>query len=552
MSFKTKRFVPFLSVLVLFFGMLALLSTNGLPTKSVAQAASHDVATQIKSDDAVTQAAPLQEGITSTDVIISNTSPAYGFDNVSTLIYINGSGFEAPVSVKLGLTQSLQIVYSDTELLAAIVPAGVELGLYNVTVEAAGGSATDPNGYEVLHADDVDDLLSSEDWLWTDPFPLRVGYRGSRVGLLVQHLGGRRSIDEVYVEFWLDHPLTGTLLGGGWTNVLRPFDLESTSPVVWEPEETGVYTVCAVIDPVDPVDLTIIPDNPNGQVEESDEENNTVCRELTVLPSNLDVFPPEVEQGGFVISDSALSTSQVTVTLDVISATDLPNIGASGLQALKFVEFEYILGAHRWVPVQRTGWMTYTDVYQGYPWRLIPTFGMRYMQAWVADNAGNISLEAGADVIDLLPSDQPGFVAKHDVVFYRILLEEGESFTARLTPVDGDPDLYLWSPNGALSYAPSPIGIEEVSVKAPSRGTYQIEIHGFTNAEYRLEFNPTTRRATPTFMDDPSYRTNGDDRIRPSEPAVALDDWPEFFDVEAAPIVPPTNNLLYLPITIGQ
>ena len=341
MSFKTKRFVPFLSVLVLFFGMLALLSTNGLPTKSVAQAASHDVATESKSDDAVT----LQGEVTSTDVIISNTSPAYGFDNVSTIIYINGSGFEAPLSVKLGLTQSLQIVYSDTELLAAIVPAGVELGLYNVTVEAAGGSATDPNGYEVLDAGHVDDLLSSEDWLWTDPFPLRVGYRGSRVGLLVQHLGGRRSIDEVYVEFWLDHPnpISGTLLGGGWTNVLRPFDLESTSPVVWEPEETGVYTVCAVIDPVDPVDPTI-PDNPNGQVEESDEENNTVCRELTVLPSNIDVFPPEVEQGGFVISDSALSTSQVTVTLDVISATDLPNIGASGLQALKFVEFEYILG----------------------------------------------------------------------------------------------------------------------------------------------------------------------------------------------------------------
>lgn len=535
MSFNTKRFAPLLSVLVLFFGMLALLSVTWLPTQSVAEAASQEV----ESDRPVTQAAPRQQGVTGTNVVISNTSPAYGFDDVSTIIYLNGSGFVAPLSVKLGTDETLEIAYSDAELIAAIVPAELTAGVYDVTVNAAGGSATDSDAYEVLHAAAVDDLLSSDDWLWTNPFPLRVGYAQSSVGLLVQHLGGRYSTDEVEVEFWLDEPISGTLLGSGWTNVLAPFGLESTSPVIWEPEEEGEYTVCAVIDP-------------NDFVEESNENNNTVCRDLTVLPFNLDAVPPEIETGGFVISDYALTTPQVTVTLDVMSATDYPNPGASGLNAIKYVEFEYILGAHRWVPVQRTPWVTYTAAYENYDWNLIQTFGMRYMQAWISDNAGNISLQPGTDVIDLLPSDQPGKVRKHGVTFYRILLEEGESFTARLTPVDGDPDLYVWGANGQLWYDQPQTGIEEVTFEAPTYGTYQIEIHGFTDAEYLLEFNPTDSRRMPTFVDDPLYQTSGD-RTPPSEPSVPLDNWPEFFNVEA----PPVNQVqegstIYLPITIGQ
>ena len=531
MSFKIKRFTPLLSVLVLLFGMLALLNTNGWPTESVAQAASQDMA-------------PRQQGAST--VIISNTSPAYGFDDVSTIIYLNGSGFVAPLSVKLGLTQSLEIAYSDAELIAAIVPAGLEPGVYDVTVEAAGESGTDPNGYEVLNATAVDDLLSSEDWLWTNPFPLRVGYAQSSVGLLVQHLGGRHSADEVYVEFRLDDPISGTLLGGGWTNVLAPFGIESTSPIIWEPEEEGDYTVCAIIDP-------------NDEVQESQEDNNTVCRDLTVLPFNIDAVPPEIEAGGFVISDYALTTPQVTVTLDVMSATDYPDPGGSGLQSIKYVEFEYILGAHRWVPVQRTPWVTYTAAYEEYPWKLIQTFGMRYMQAWIADNAGNISLEPGTDVIDLLPSEQPGQVRRHGVTFYRILLEQGESFTARLTPVDGDPDLYVWGPNGQLLYDLPQTGIEEVTIdQAPARGTYQIEIHGFTDAEYLLEFNPTDGAPTPTPTPGPTAtapaRTSRGDRTPPDEPAVPLDDWPEFFNVEAPPVVEPQaqGSTLYLPIMIGS
>lgn len=463
-------------------------------------------------------------------------SPAYGFDNVQTLIYIQGSGFDDSTTVTLG-SEELEIQYVESGLLSALVPTGLKSGFYNVTVQTGGGDPlTAPNAYEVIRSTVVNDLLSSSDWLWSEPYPLRVGFTNSGVGLLVQQLGGRASINEVTVEFRLDSPV-GPLLGRGLTNVIEPFGIESTNKVIWEPEGEGEYVVCAIIDP-------------DNEVPESNEENNSVCRTLTVLDIVPDIIPPEVENpggGGFVISDDILTTAEITSSLD-ITATDNP--GGTGLHSLKYIEFEYSLGAHRWVPVQRTPWITYTTAYSNYSWQLVPTFGMRYLQAWVADGAGNISLKPGVDVIDLLPSEQPGSIARNGVDFYRILLEEGDTFTATLDPVDGDPDLYLWGPNGQLWADPDgPVGIEQVIIdSAPVKGTYQIEVHGFTDGEYLLNFGATD--VPSSTLASRAMPLRGDDRPLPKRPAVPLDEWPEFFDVEAAPVAvtPPT---LYLPMIIS-
>ncbi len=511
MNFNVRRFMPLISLLVLMLAMLGLMSVKWLPTGDVAQAA------------------PEQQFGYSQPVFTS-TSPAYGFNNVPSLIYLHGQDLQPPVTVNLvpatGTNQMLNVTYNDLELVAAEVPAGLTPGFYDVTIQNFGGVATMPDAYEVLPAGGVDDLVSSEEWLWSNPFPLRVGYRNSSIGLLVQHLGGRYSIDEVTVEFRLDNPVSGQVIGRGLTNVLAPFATESTDPVFWEPETAGVYKVCAIIDP-------------DNEVPEYNENNNVTCRDLTVLDIALDIVPPEVEEDSFMIYDNAFTTPQVTVTLD-LNATD-PGAQASGMFGIKYVEFEYILGAHRWVPVQRTDWIDYDSATPDFPWSLVRTYGMRYMQAWASDNAGNISLIPGVDVIDLLPSEQSDHVGQHGVVFYRVLLEEGDTFNVALTPEAGDPDLYVWGPNGQLWPSNSYVGPEQITFQAPTKGTYQIEVHGFTDADYRLNFDVTAINQSIL-----SLVKRAGDKVQPPEPAVPLDEWPEFFDVDPPTPVGPT--MLYLPI----
>ena len=462
---------------------------------------------------------------------IISLTPAYGLNDAPTAVYIKGNNFFEPVTVMLG-TQRLRVtnVISNEQpnQLRVIVPAGLESGAYDVTVQTAFGVASAPNGYDVLG--ETDDLLSSSDWMWTEPFPLRVGFTQSSVGLLVQHLGGSTTVDSVTVEFRLERP-DGDLLGRSLTNLLAPNATESSGPVTWQPDAPGEYTICALIDP-------------DNQVEETDEENNITCHSFTVLPYPVgDTEPPEVER--FSIQDDAQTTQEEAVTVD-IAATDYPDPGASGMEASKIVEFEYSYGARRWVPVKQSTWENYFNTQNDYPWTLRETYGMRYVQAWVADKKRNISLKPGTDVIDLLPSEQADYVAKDGVTFYRIRLEAGESFSATMTPVEGEPEMFVWGPNSQVWHSDNATGVEDVSFNAPVEGTYQIEIHGTTNAQYRLTFGQTTLVQTRSIQ----HPAGG--REIPTEPAVPLDDWPEYYDIDLpAPIEENIEeNMIYLPLTI--
>lgn len=456
------------------------------------------------------------------NLAISSVSPNYGLDDVPTLLYLHGSGFTEPLTVKLG-NNSLTVEYIESEVIAAVVPSGLDPAFYDVTVETTTGQATLTNGYQVLEAAVIDDLLSFPEWLWTNPFPLRVGYAESSVGLIVQHLGSRSSLDSVTVEFRLDRP-DGQIIGRSMTNLLGPFATESTGPVIWEPATDGEYTICAIIDP-------------DNQIEETNEENNTTCRTLIVLPIAEDIIPPEIDN--FIMADGAQSTSEIDITLNV-ATTDYPIPGASGIKALKFIEFEYMLGARRWVPVQQPGWVDYLSTEQTYPWSLKPTYGMRYMQAWAIDHANNISLEPGASVIDLLPSEQTGSVARHGVVFFRVYLEEGENFTSTLTPRGGDPDLYIWGANGQLWHSNNVTGVEAITFEAPKTGTYQIEVHGYSEAEYHLTFGDMTLMQTNS-----SQSKSRGSKPLPHQPSVPLEEWPQYYAID-----PPATYTLYLPLSI--
>ncbi|MGB0384511.1 MAG: pre-peptidase C-terminal domain-containing protein [Ardenticatenaceae bacterium] len=500
---------------------------------------------------------------------ITEVTPRYGLNSGPSTMYIYGKDFSEPLTVTLGPTQTLEVDFvrlnEDPQRIRAVVPQTVTIGVYDVTVESESGRASLPDAYEVLDAVTTDDLLSSGDWMWTDPMPMRVDYANSGLGLNVQHLGGTRTVDTITVTFRLDSP-SGPLLGHGYTSPLPPDSTKPTGKVTWLPQEPSEpyddpldYTVCAIIDP-------------DNEVEETNENNNVICREITVLPPVClrsdprpgcpkDSEPPEVEV--FAIQDDALSTVDTSVTLDV-TASDY-GTPASGVNAIKYIEFEYIFGARRWVPIQgQQTWIDYETANLDYPWELIETYGMRYMQAWAADGNRNISFDrerlislgAGADVIDLVPTVQEDTVRRDDVVFYRILLEEGDSLSATMTPINGgNPDMYVWGSNQSQPwYDPEPdagTGVEQVQFSAPVKGTYQIEIHGPSNgrANYRLEFGAThlTQQVQPNGL-------NREPRQVPEDPAVPLDDWPEFYDVGLPPEGPgpdvPQETQLFLPLVI--
>jgi hypothetical protein len=214
--------------------------------------------------------------------------------------------------------------------------------------------------------------------------------------------------------------------------------------------------------------------------------NSTVGQTITMTD---DLAAPVIHE--LVIADGIPSTSQQAVTLDV-DATDPPPEPISGVSAIRFTEYEYILSIGNWVPIQHSEWVDYAEAQENYPWTLSPTYGIRYLEAWAVDQAGHISWDARIGVINLLPSEQAATLSLGEVDFYRIYVEAGQTLSATLTPVSGDPDLYIWGPNDGSWYTNSPAEVENLAFQAPDTGTYQIEVHGYTEAEYKLTLAQVT------------------------------------------------------------
>jgi hypothetical protein len=174
------------------------------------------------------------------DVGIASVEPDHGLNDVPTVLYLHGSGFATPLTLTVGLAQLADVTVLSPQLIRAVVPAGMTPATYDVAVSAPAGQAIAYGAFRVLDAQTVDDLVSSEEWLWTDPTPLRVGYANSRIGLILQRLGGKSILDGVAVEFRLGSP-EGTVLGRGETPPVTPFTTTATSPVTWSPPAAGEY-----------------------------------------------------------------------------------------------------------------------------------------------------------------------------------------------------------------------------------------------------------------------------------------------------------------------
>jgi len=180
---------------------------------------------------------------------------------------------------------------------------------------------------------------------------------------------------------------------------------------------------------------------------------------------------------------------------------------------------------------------------------LIPVAGVRYMQAWAADQAGNISLYPYKDRINYLPpSDR---VAMGQVRLYRNYVGAGQTLTVIVTPISGDPDLYIWPPaEGAPArVSNNSTGVDQVSIVATASGTYQIEVYGYSAAEYTISVSVSGGGAGLAIEEQVVQSVNTKKPPR-SEPVIPVSNEPPGqMSLPAAPVTGDIHKI-YLPVII--
>ncbi len=371
---------------------------------------------------------------------------------------------------------------SSGELLLTI-PAGLAAGKYVVT-------ATNPDGTQSASATDYtvvdslspgDDLFGSENELWALPVSPVAGSPAT-IGLVVHRLGGTATRN-VNVSFRQGDCDTGVLLGTD-SALVSPDGTASTAALTWSPSGIGESRLCAIIDPF-------------GEIAEAREENNRIVKSITVLPPAADQVPPHVDS--FTIQKGAVSTTQQDITLDVVASDPEPG---SGVAYLYYEELWFNPNVNFWVPVQRKGWLSYSAYSRDYPWKIVFFPGLHYFHVWAMDNSGMISVYPHKGTLNFFPSSET--IGNRQVHLYRQpMFRAGQTLTATLTPLQGDPDLYVWPPDGSPPWVSNlASGIDEVSIVigAGATGVYQVEVHGNTPAQYMLSISVT---------DTPPQQTGG-------------------------------------------
>ncbi|MCE7986310.1 MAG: hypothetical protein DYG89_34485 [Caldilinea sp. CFX5] len=402
-------------------------------------------------------------------ITITAIRPNQGRNDITNLIDIAGAGFAQGVVVSLG-SAALTTTFVSTAHLQAVVPAGVAAGAYDVTVaNPAGERATQARGYTAFDPINNDDLFALEYEFYLDPVTPRANAPTDLI-LKVHRQGGKDPLFDVKVRFYQGDPkVNGLRIGESTLPSLTPRGEEQSIPLPWTPITAGNYTLYAVIDP-------------DNLIAESYEENNTVSRAVIVLPPAPDQKAPHVDS--FVINGGAAATSERVVRLDT-QASDEPPSGT--VAKLRFVEYAYREAAGIWVPVQQSDWLDYATARANFAWQLLPPAGVKALHVWAVDAAGNISRFPFRRQINYTPPSE--HVQFNQRQLYRYTLNAGQTLVAQLTALTGDPDLYLWPPD----YTTRPpwvsnlrTAVDDLSITAPVAGLYQVEVYGFSAANYQL------------------------------------------------------------------
>jgi hypothetical protein len=246
---------------------------------------------------------------------------------------------------------------------------------------------------------------------------------------------------------------------------------------------------------------------------------------------------------GLWINGGASRTATRGVTLTVTATDD------TAPTHVFYVEQHYSIGARAWVPVQWTSWLPYDG--QPHTWTLHPATGLRYLQAWVADAAGNVSAAPMRAQINYMPgSDQ---ITAGETKVYRQTVESGYCLRVRIEPLYGDPDLYVWPPaydvgNDYWYSIQGPGEVDEIQLVAPSTGDYQIEVDGVTNAEYTITVE--IESSCLVNLGDDSINAATTAKTPRTQPKVPTDSEPPGQLAPPAPPREPGRRPVYLPLVL--
>jgi subtilisin family serine protease len=468
------------------------------------------------------------------DLTISSITPNLGYNDAANEVTVRGANFRAGVAVALGTVPLGDVQLVSANELRAVVPGGLTPGVYTLRLRNTGDlePARLPDGYTVVQADSEDFWATAED-LWTDPTTVRQG-QTVQLGLNVHRHGGSKT-QAVEVRFYrlvarseggaeqlveIGRVMTPPFLSGeeGVEAVSVPWDTTGLSANV---------TVVAVIDA-------------ENATPEATKGNNRVTRALSLQPAAGDGRAPVLT--GLTLNAGAVSTANAAITVTIAAnEAEGSQEGATvnpAATSMYLVEREYVLAARQWVAVQSTGWIPFAPTQV---MTLTEHGGLRYIQAWVSDGAGNISPEAAAASINYNPPSSS--VLGGQVRIYRLLLTAGQMLSVTLQPTTGDADLYIWGPGGTLGGISNEDGLaaDRISVTAPEDGYYQIEVYGYTAADYGLTMQvlqaATLGGNTPTANPAKSAR---------SQPAAGIGSMPAL--QMALPPAPGSSNArVYLP-----
>lgn len=460
--------------------------------------------------------------------------PMQGPNDIPVTVDIYGSNMAPGLTATLGIALLENVLFIDSHHVQAVIPAGLPLGVYTLTLTKSDGTPGSlPDAYQVIDATLNDDLWSSASSLWLEPATIHQGDSDSGLGLVVYRQGGQNILSNVEVSLYSGPPVTGTRIGTGTIVLLSPHSQASTSKVMWMPD-AGAYTLYAVIDP-------------RNQVAENNEGNNVISRTVTVLPAQADTQAPHVDS--FSINNGTGTTNQRQVELSATAS----DTGGSGVGSLLYIEYQFIESIGDWAPAANSGWQPYTLAKDDYPWALLPVAGAHYLQAWASDNAGNVSLYPYQRYINYLPPTD--HVARDQTRVYRQDLVAGQVMTVTVTPISGDPDLYIWAPDWQSEGRPPWVSnmsgtvVDQCSVEAPISGTYQIEVYGYTSADYQLEVQVSSGAGLTRQVLSASEVSGVGSKLVPSAPVIAVDSIPSDVGV-ALPSIDITNRFVYLPLVL--
>lgn len=424
--------------------------------------------------------------------IIESISPSTGVVGSPRQMNVYGANFQNSAVVEIawesngrstrgtdtGNTIELHTMFIGSRHLVAKVPANIATGIYGVKVVNPDNQKSDilHSAYEAASADpqETDDLNARRENLWATPNRLIAGASAS-IGLTVYRVGGVGGLAPFAVDFYADEINPEHLIGRGIVPGISPDSSATTSAVTWTPATYGEIRLIAVIDP-------------DGQVTESNEGNNTIRRRVNVHYSQSEDTTPPLAQS-LSVNGGTNQVSDTNVALSIEAVDPDPN--PTGVDKSYYVELHWAGGVGNggaWLPVKWTDWNNYAN--QPHDYEMMPNSGVRYLQGWVADAAGNISAKPAIQRVNYVPASDT--LLEGEIRVYRPATLADQCLRVRVEPASPtmDPDLYVWPPNHTPGSGPAGYSIfgagevDEVILQPTQAGIYQVEIVGFTDATY--------------------------------------------------------------------